>query len=268
MPFGGHICALYAGREERTEALAEYVGTGLAAADKCVYIVEGGAQEDLLTAIDSAPPVTADGVAIDVDGCIESGQFELLTAAGSYLRTGEFSIDDILEFSEDSVSTALAAGCYTFSRNAGDATGIAGVVENFGKFVYEAELNRFVPQHPQSILYLYDVDTFRGGIVLEILRTPPEGAASPLGSGEPSLSAPGRVHRRPSRPERTMACPGGHRAPSRRACGYEAQERRARRQDVPRPARPRPVPPPDLPNPRCRLPRRLPRFVRERVAEP
>ena len=57
MPSGDHICALYAGREERTEALAECVGTGLAAGDKCVCIVEGGAQEDLLTAIDSAPPV-------------------------------------------------------------------------------------------------------------------------------------------------------------------------------------------------------------------
>jgi hypothetical protein len=38
---------------------------------------------------------------------------------------------------------------------------------------YEAELNRFVPNYPQVILCLYDLDSFSGQILIDILKTHP-----------------------------------------------------------------------------------------------
>ena len=38
----------------------------------------------------------------------------------------------------------------------------------------ESEMNRFVPLYPQVILCLYDVGSFGGGIVVDLLRTHPK----------------------------------------------------------------------------------------------
>jgi hypothetical protein len=39
---------------------------------------------------------------------------------------------------------------------------------------YESELNRFLPRYPQWFMCLYDLETFGGAILVDLLRTHPK----------------------------------------------------------------------------------------------
>ncbi|MCU1461121.1 MAG: protein kinase family protein [Acidimicrobiales bacterium] len=163
---GDHICALYAGAYERDGVLAPYLEAGLVAGDKCVCVIEAEDQQRLLAEVaDTA----------DVEACITSGQLELFTSAESYLRSGTFSVDGMVDFWTQSNDDALTSGRFDFARNAGDTTGLAEIAADFDDFAaYEAEINRISLRHPQSFLCLYDVRLFDGEVILELLRTHPK----------------------------------------------------------------------------------------------
>jgi DNA-binding CsgD family transcriptional regulator len=169
---GDHICALYAGTDERNALLGPYLHAGLAAGDKCVCVADDADRPDLLSAIDDGS-ATSNGQ-VDAASCIESRQLELVGSDDAYLRTGSFSVDDTLEFWREGNDDALDAG-YRFVRNAGDTRAMADMVDELNDLaIYEVELNRFVTQHPQTILCLYDVELYGGRVVLDLLRTHPK----------------------------------------------------------------------------------------------
>lgn len=166
MVAGDHICALYSGAEEREATLAPYLAAGLVAGEKCLCIIEEADQPGLLEEI---------GTEVDVAGYLASGQFELFSAAESYLRGGVFSAADMVDFWTDSLHDALIREGFQLVRNAGDTSGVHDLVDDFDEFaVYEASLNRLAVEYPQTVLCLYDVRRFGRGIILELLRTHPK----------------------------------------------------------------------------------------------
>lgn len=159
---GDHICAFYRGEAERNRVLVPYLRAGLEAGDKCIGV------------LDSTDPDEV-GTVLDDEARVDPDQLVLYRSEDSYLSGGQFSPEDMLAFWEGGVSAAFADGGYPFLRAVGEMTWALRDLPGVELLVaYEAELNRFLPRYPQTILCLYDLERFTDGeVLIDILRTHP-----------------------------------------------------------------------------------------------
>jgi hypothetical protein len=162
---GDHICAFYPSLADRDEILVPYLREGLKSGDKCVCVVDASDPEYLLAEL---------GADIDLGPYLGRHQLEVQRSDETYLRDGRFSTEGMLEFWNQSVGGAVAAG-FDFTRAVGEMTWalrqMPGVEELVG---YEARLNRFLPRYPQVILCLYELDQFSGEVLVDVLKTHPK----------------------------------------------------------------------------------------------
>jgi hypothetical protein len=161
---GDHICAFYLGAAERDDVLLPFLSTGLHAGDKCLCIVDTTQPADVISSL---------GDSVDVDECISTQQLDVRTPAEAYLRSGAFSVPEMLGFLRETVETAIADG-YGFVRVTGEASWLLDGPPGANEFLdYESELNRFATEFPQAVLCLYDLALFGGGMIVELLKTHP-----------------------------------------------------------------------------------------------
>ena len=161
---GSHMCALFRGIEERDQILVPFLREGLRASHKCVCIIDEGVA-DVRVAVGAALGGTADE---------DSDQLAIRSSKETYLRRGVFSTQEMLDFWDDTVSAAINRDDYPFVRSAGETTWTLRELPGLYDFMtYEAELNRFVPRYPLVILCLYDLDSFSGQVLVDILKTHP-----------------------------------------------------------------------------------------------
>jgi hypothetical protein len=163
---GDHVCAFYRGLSERDEVLIPYLREGLRAGDKCICVVDATEPDTVLASLTGE---------IDLRSPLGSHQIDVLSSRQTYLRDGAFCTQTMLEFWDQSVGGALRDPEFSFARAVGEMTwalrDMPGVAELVG---YESELNRFLPQYPQVILCLYDLERFNGGMVVDIMKTHPK----------------------------------------------------------------------------------------------
>jgi hypothetical protein len=158
---GDHVCALYFGPVERDQIMRSYLQEGLRAGDKCLCLVDG---------VDPAD-VVAD---IGHHGDGESTQLVVQRSADVYLRSGEFSAEQMIEFLDKAMSAATNGG-YSFVRAAGEMTWVlAGPPGVEQLFDYESDINRFAPRYPQMLMCMYDLESFGGNILLDLIKTHPK----------------------------------------------------------------------------------------------
>jgi hypothetical protein len=163
---GDHICGVYLGSRERHEILAPYLSAGLAGGEKCICVVDSEDHVTVRAGINTR---------VDVDEYIASHQLDLLTEHESYLRNGAFDLEEMIGFWDESVGAAIRDGGFDFARAVGDTRWVLDALGGFEEFAgYESELNRYAPSHPQAILCLYDLETFGGGILVDLLKTHPK----------------------------------------------------------------------------------------------
>ena len=109
----------------------------------------------------------------DVLGSIACDQLEIKTSTEHILSHDEFDPQEIIEFWDDRVSTALTNG-YPFVRLTAEANWwmpqLPGIDDPFR---YESELNRFTTKHPQAVLCMYDLSQYTESIVIDLLKTHP-----------------------------------------------------------------------------------------------
>ena len=179
---GGHVCAICFGPRERSAVLVPYLSAGLAAGAKCLCVVETSDQPDMVAALTDS---------IEIEGCIASGQLELFGAAQSYLRGGSFSADDMTEFWEERVESALGQARFPLTRIAAVTAGMVQAAHDLSDVaIYESELNRLATRYAVSILCLYDIELVGGGIVAALVRTHPTLVVGGLGIENPHSLGP------------------------------------------------------------------------------
>jgi hypothetical protein len=164
---GDHLCAIFVGQQERDDIVVPYVRAGLRAGDKCICIVDETPLDGLLAQI---------GEQREVESYVASRQLEVHTAGDVYLRTSPFSVDAVLAFWDSTVRAAVVGGPYGFARGAGEPPVqiMSTPSERSEFFRYEAAVNRFAPRYPQTMVCLYDLQRFGGGIIVDLLRTHPK----------------------------------------------------------------------------------------------
>lgn len=159
---GDHVCALFFGRPERDNIIVPYLEAGLRAGDKCFLIVD-------------APPLDRLGTGLDDDrGYIASQQLELHQPADAFLGTLPFTTERMIEWWEKNVGAVLTSSIYKFGRATGEMPADWQAMPRTEWFRYEAELNRFLLNYPQTIVCLYDLDRFGGQFMIDLLRTHPK----------------------------------------------------------------------------------------------
>ncbi|RNM12203.1 MEDS domain-containing protein [Nocardioides pocheonensis] len=161
---GDHVCAFYPTKVERDEILLPYLVEGMHAGAKCIAVLDADDGADIVDELAAAlgPEIPA------------PDQLALHTSGDTYLATGSFSTDAMLDFWEKSVGGAFEHG-FSFARVAGEMTWALSKLPGVEQLVgYEAKLNRFLPRFPQVILCLYELERFDGEVLVDVLKTHPK----------------------------------------------------------------------------------------------
>ena len=162
---GDHICAFYRGREERDRLVVPYLQEGVRAGDVCICITGGADHRRLERSV--------------LDGCdgADPGLLEMRDAEETYLAGGSFSADHMLTFWSDWGEQTFGEKQRSFARAASDMSWAQNAVtgSQIDDFMgYEALATRSARAYPQVALCLYDLDKFRGNVIIPVLKVHPK----------------------------------------------------------------------------------------------
>jgi DNA-binding CsgD family transcriptional regulator len=162
---GTHFCALYSGPAERDRLLFPFLEEGLRHGDKCLCL------------IDDLEPALVRDLAVGQPGpeyTRRSAQLDVERASDAYLRSGEFSVDDMMSFLFENVDAAIEDK-FDLLRAAGEMSWVLPGPPGWEDlFLYESALNDAVEQMPAILMCLYDLQKFGADMLVEVLRTHPK----------------------------------------------------------------------------------------------
>jgi len=159
-----HICAFFNSREEQNKVLMPFFQEGYERGEKLFHIVDARLHDDHVHACSEC--------GIDVESAQESGQLEVRHWEDAYLKDGYFDGDRMVGILKDVLETNRSK--YGLTRLMGNmewalesAPGVTDIVE------YETKLNYLLPNYPDPVVCVYDLNKHSGGVVMDILRTHP-----------------------------------------------------------------------------------------------
>ena len=161
---GTHFCALYSGPAERDRLLFPFLQEGLRCGDKCLCL------------IDDVEPALVRDLAVGQPGrdySRRSAHLDVERTSDAYLRSGEFSVADMMSFLGESADAAIADD-FDLLRAAGEMSWVLPGPPGWQDlFLYESALNHAVEQMPAILMCLYDLQKFGAQMLVEVLRTHP-----------------------------------------------------------------------------------------------
>jgi hypothetical protein len=138
---GTHFCALYSGPAERDRLLFPFLEEGLRHGDKCLCL------------IDDVEPALVRDLAVGQPGPEYPDDRHSSTskrASDTYLRSGEFSVEDMMSFLSESVDAAIADD-FDLLRAAGEMSWVLPGPPGWEDlFLYESALNTPSKRCPRS----------------------------------------------------------------------------------------------------------------------
>jgi MEDS: MEthanogen/methylotroph, DcmR Sensory domain len=145
---GDHVCALYSTREEQLSAAVEYVRSGLARGERCLWVCCEHTPDDFRAALDAA------GIAVAAEE--SRGALVLLTKHEGHLSGGYFDPDKMIHMLHTAVREALDLG-FSGLCAGGDMSWLLDEAEGSERVAeYEARLNAFYPSSKSLGLCLYN----------------------------------------------------------------------------------------------------------------
>lgn len=159
-----HICAFFNSREEQDKVLMPFFREGYERGEKLFHIVDGRRHDEHLCACRAA--------GIDVDAAQASGQLEVRHWEDAYLKDGYFDGDrmiailrEVLESNRRQYGLVRLMGNMEWALES--APGVTDIVE------YETRLNHVIPEYPDPVVCVYDLNKHSASVVMDILRTHP-----------------------------------------------------------------------------------------------
>jgi PAS domain S-box-containing protein len=162
---GDHLCCLYETEEEHRAVLTTFLRQGLERGEKVLYIVDAHTAEAILGYLRDE--------GVDVEACLERGQFAILSRDEAYMREGVFDPEQMIALLRAETERALAEG-YPALRVTGEMTwALRGLPGSERLIEYEAKLNEFFPGSQCLAICQYDRRRFDAALLLDVLRTHP-----------------------------------------------------------------------------------------------
>jgi hypothetical protein len=172
IPFAGsflgryrHVCAFFDSVEEEHRILAPFIRDGLERGEKSYNIVDPEQRANYVRRLED------DGIA--VAAAEARGQFELRTWNETYLRTGSFDQDAMLNLLDDELKATTTQGFPLLRLVAHVQWPVEGRMGVDDMVVYETRFNYVVVKYPHPVICIHDASKFSGGVVMDILRTHP-----------------------------------------------------------------------------------------------
>lgn len=159
-----HVSLHHSGRDELWRLFRPYVLHHLRRGDPMLYIHEESAARDVVDRL------VAEG--IDVDGLVARGLLRLRVPGETYLRTGSFAPDRMVDFMEAAILDFRALG-HRAALVSGEMTWfLTGAPGVEWMITYEAKLNGLLRRHPDvTIVCHYDMDRLPGRVTLGAVCT-------------------------------------------------------------------------------------------------
>lgn len=160
-----HICMVYSDREQQITALVEYFKAGFRLGQQCVYVSDSDTARFVKNVMMRA--------GMDVEADVKDGSLRFLTPEETYLSSGKFQGEAMIDLIEAMIAEAYAAG-FNGLRGAGDMTWVLGAnVSGKELLAYESSINRLFEQYPFMGMCQYDAGRFHADTVKMLIKTHP-----------------------------------------------------------------------------------------------
>ena len=160
-----HVCAFFDSRDDEYRVLSPFFQEGLGWGEKVLHIVDPELLDDHLRRLKEH--------GVDVDGCQQCGQLQVLGWNDVYLSGGEFDQDRMLGAIESAIEAGREAG-YPHMRIMGNMgwtfegkPGTERVIE------FESRVNEVLSRQRQVAVCVYDMARMSGSMMMDILRSHP-----------------------------------------------------------------------------------------------
>jgi hypothetical protein len=153
--------------------LMDLPGGEAVATDQVLYnLTRRGVEYDLLPWCRDHHLVRANA---EFNAALTNDQLDVVLSSEVYFGRGEFSVAGMLDYWDAWAASALAGGRFPVARAVGEMTSAVIDAMGIGNLLrYESELNRFAPRYRQVLLSLFDLEQFRGDLLIDIMRTHPK----------------------------------------------------------------------------------------------
>lgn len=97
-----HLASIYEDRRDQFAVAVPFIERGLARGERCLYVADDNTREAVVEALSEG--------GIDIDAARESGALSIHTKSDTYLRTGEFETEAMLDFWEETSPKHVTIG--------------------------------------------------------------------------------------------------------------------------------------------------------------
>ncbi|WP_224447524.1 sensor histidine kinase [Haloprofundus salilacus] len=159
-----HIALFYESLDDQLSVTVPFIRQGLEQDERCIYVVDEVSTETVVEAMRDYD--------IDVEAALESGALEFYTIGETYLRTGSFDPDDMIDFYASFIEETTAE--YTALRVTAETSWILHNDTTISKFMeYESKVNTLFDEEPATALCQYDLNAVPSDVICDIIRTHP-----------------------------------------------------------------------------------------------
>jgi hypothetical protein len=159
-----HVCAFFDGPEDEYRVTVPFLKEALDRKERAFYIVDPEVQADTVRRFREAGVEAKESS--DVRDC------EICTWRDTYLRGGRFQGAAMLALIEDILTSGRPR--FGLTRVIGHVEWAPDDPESTNDLLeYETRLNFVLPKYPDPVICAYQTSKWRGGAVMDILRTHP-----------------------------------------------------------------------------------------------
>jgi anti-anti-sigma regulatory factor len=152
MSHGDHLCLTFADDGEQRRVVTAYLSAGLVRGERVMYFADQCAPQQVLGWLSAA--------GVDPAPALASGQLQMTTADDSYLATGSFDADAMVDALRREVQDSLAAGYAGFRVSGEMGWALRGLPGVDRLAEYETKVNAVFAGQPASAVCQYDARRF------------------------------------------------------------------------------------------------------------
>ncbi|RKD93587.1 sensor histidine kinase [Halopiger aswanensis] len=159
-----HIALFYSTHEERFATVTPFVRQGIETGERVMYVIDDYTESEILAELR--------GGSVDIDAALESGQLTFHSLEETYLRSGRFDADDMLEVYAEAIEEAKAE--YPGLRVTASTNFILDEYATIEEFMaYESRVNELFRGEDCIALCHYDRERIPAETLVDVIRTHP-----------------------------------------------------------------------------------------------
>lgn len=160
-----HVCLIYESKEEQLRTIVPFISEGIKRGEQCVYIADENTSTEVLKALENAGAHT--------DSAVKSGALVICDKYASYLKTGKFDPNEMMEFLVQFSEQSKKQG-YPMLRLTGEMSWALGNDSGINRLIeYESKLNRMYKHLDAVGICQYNRNRFEPAILRGVLYTHP-----------------------------------------------------------------------------------------------